>query len=478
MNDLRTLTLLAIVLFVFGLVTGCVDDRRRDRGDGPVVVVEPDAGDLSDTHVDPPDTDEPPSTPTCDACTPNQVCVLGVCEDLPASCPCPAETYCNLADNTCVVGCIADTDCATGRICFSEQRQCRDGCRADTDCGQGRICDDVNLVCRAGCRADAACSAGQICEATRCESGCRQDAECGAGHICEELQCRVGCRNNDGCNGVLVCDDTRKICRSSVLAGVGSYRTGGVSRWKEITTDDGFAALESGEMPRDGGASWIAVDVEFTQPTVLAFDWTVSTPDSGFNYLTFCRNASCSFVSRITGPMFTRENGVLTDITWQTKTIEYPAGSHRLEWRYERSLSSGFEDRGWVKNVRLLSPGSEPGAPLSFTNSQRYDIPDNNQTGVSSPIVVNAEGVVQAVRIDVDIVHSYRGDLTLYLEHDFESVAAYSGSGSQANIELTDHEVFGFEGHSAAGTWTLRVVDSASTDTGYLRSWTLHLEVE
>src|SRR3954469_22077241 len=52
----------------------------------------------------------------CTGCLPTQVCLSGSCVDVPSSCPCPKETYCDLAKGSCVVGCTGDDQCDTGRI--------------------------------------------------------------------------------------------------------------------------------------------------------------------------------------------------------------------------------------------------------------------------------------------------------------------------------------------------------------------------
>ena len=99
------------------------------------------------------------------ACPSGQVCSGGSCVAVPQSCPCPKETYCDVVGDTCKVGCLADDECDTGRICITATRVCQAGCRMDTACGAGQIC--TNLTCQAGCRADTGCPAGQLCDTTK-----------------------------------------------------------------------------------------------------------------------------------------------------------------------------------------------------------------------------------------------------------------------------------------------------------------------
>jgi hypothetical protein len=150
---------------------------------------------------------------TCDNCGANQVCSNGTCTDVPKMCPCPIETYCDLASSTCKVGCVEDAQCSTGRICDSTARMCHEGCRKDAQCAAGKICE-LN-ACIPGCRMDDDCPSGQICDAMSCHAGCRKDGDCPAKQICDKDSCRAGCRKDLDCgaSGVL-CDPGSLTCRS------------------------------------------------------------------------------------------------------------------------------------------------------------------------------------------------------------------------------------------------------------------------
>jgi Cys-rich repeat protein len=179
-------------------------------------------------------TDGGEEAPPCGGgCGEGQLCMNGACVALPKNCPCPKESYCNLASNMCMAGCLEDAHCATGRICDTGARQCKVGCRNDAACGAGRICDKeacragcrkdgdcganelcdpVQYVCKAGCTSDEACGMGQICEALRCKVGCRMDTGCPMGQICESQKCRAGCRTDMDCPMSAMCVKTPLTC--------------------------------------------------------------------------------------------------------------------------------------------------------------------------------------------------------------------------------------------------------------------------
>jgi hypothetical protein len=166
----------------------------------------------------------------CGLCPSGQVCNQGACSTvLPAPCPssgCPHQSYCDLAANKCVAGCLDDSACDTGAICTN--RQCVAGCRSDPGCGTGQIC--TNQKCVSGCRSDTGCAAGQICQSQKCVTGCRTDGACGGtGNICDNAMCRAGCRDNTGCASGFVCDPTNS-CAAICTGG-----SCGTNQWCDAT---------------------------------------------------------------------------------------------------------------------------------------------------------------------------------------------------------------------------------------------------
>lgn len=107
----------------------------------------------------------------------------------------------------------------------------------------------------------------------------------------------------------------------------------------------------------------------------------------------------------------------------------------------------------------------------SFENTTDYNIPDNNATGVNSPITVTGTGNSGTVSIQVAIIHPYIGDLTVDLVHPDGTVYSLHNrtGGSTDNINQTYSVNVGAK--ARAGTWNLRVRDRASADVGRIDSW-------
>ncbi|WUO16367.1 M4 family metallopeptidase [Streptomyces sp. NBC_00289] len=109
-----------------------------------------------------------------------------------------------------------------------------------------------------------------------------------------------------------------------------------------------------------------------------------------------------------------------------------------------------------------------------YANATRVDIPDAG-AAVESPLTItgrpgNASATTQ---VYVDIVHTYRGDLTVDLvgpDGTVYSLLNRSG-GSADNVDQTF--TVDASAQPVDGTWKLRVRDVASIDVGYIRNWQL-----
>ncbi|MGX1274097.1 M4 family metallopeptidase [Streptomyces phaeoluteigriseus] len=109
-----------------------------------------------------------------------------------------------------------------------------------------------------------------------------------------------------------------------------------------------------------------------------------------------------------------------------------------------------------------------------YATTTRVDIPDVG-AAVESPITISGRSgnASSATEVHVDIVHTYRGDLTVDLvgpDGTVHSLLNRSG-GSADDVDQTF--VVDASAQPVDGTWRLRVRDLASIDVGYIRSWQL-----
>ncbi|MBE4592903.1 peptidase S8 [Vibrio navarrensis] len=114
--------------------------------------------------------------------------------------------------------------------------------------------------------------------------------------------------------------------------------------------------------------------------------------------------------------------------------------------------------------------------PSSYTNANAVAIPDNSSAGVVSEINVLRSGDAGNVSVDLNISHTYIGDLKVTLiSPTGGQVVLHNNSGGSANNIRTTLSA-DFTGYEAKGTWQLKVVDNAKQDTGTLNSWTLSFQ--
>lgn len=129
-----------------------------------------------------------------------------------------------------------------------------------------------------------------------------------------------------------------------------------------------------------------------------------------------------------------------------------------------------------VEKSRKTEPEAPAGDVKTYQGTTAVEIPDNNTTGVFSAIAVADTGKVGAfVEVDVDIEHTYIGDLKVSLVHGGRTVTLSSNEGGSAKNLKKTFNVKDFTDSDTSGEWKLLVADTASADTGKIVSWTLRI---
>jgi subtilisin-like proprotein convertase family protein len=407
----------------------------------------------------------------CDACNPdNQICALdGLdCVDCLDETNCDSGHYC--ASDTCTE-CAVDEYCGPGcddctafgcpecaketQMCNSNGSGCVD-CVDSGDCLTGYICYNDNCV---ECVTDIDCSTGYWCNEGVCDN-CNEPAHCGA-------SCELDC-TDDECDSDF-CDDGYQVCRAEGTKCVDCVENSDCA--------SGYRCDDSNECvigcPGTGGI------------------YMASTPDVCW-YLG-ATGESCSTVCASQGTVYDAA----------TASFAGDDGSGGTNAHCEEVQDALGVDGTTVTGVACTDA---LGCVFGFSQTQTQtwtstdvpkSIPDNNSLGVTSTVNVNVHGTITDVNLKITgITHTYDADLDIYLIHpdatqvilstdngaadnnytntvfdDEASTSITTGSAPFTGSYRPEGSLTGFDGKDPYGTWTLKVVDDASGDTGTLTGW-------
>jgi subtilisin-like proprotein convertase family protein len=177
-----------------------------------------------------------------------------------------------------------------------------------------------------------------------------------------------------------------------------------------------------------------------------------------------------------------------------------------LGWRdvQEILIRSAYKikptDAGWSQNGAGISFNHDFGAGLvdataavnlanGWTNLQAQQtstqtqsnstaIPDNNATGITRSFNFSATNLrVEHATVRLNITHPYRGDLEISLTSPSGMVSRLAEDRSDGNDNYSNWTFTSVRhwGENASGTWTLKIADRSSSDTGTLTSATITL---
>jgi choice-of-anchor B domain-containing protein len=159
-------------------------------------------------------------------------------------------------------------------------------------------------------------------------------------------------------------------------------------------------------------------------------------------------------------------------------TASLGATRMRVVMRYNAAPDAcGSFNYGEVEDYTIDITDDDPPPPPppsdTFENTGSYSIPDNNSTGVISPITVSRTGNSNTVSVSVNITHTYKGDLVVDLIHPDSTVYnLHNRSGGSANNIIETYSV-NIGAKDSLGDWELRVRDLASRDLGTINEWSI-----
>ncbi|MFC9684933.1 S8 family serine peptidase [Streptomyces sp. NPDC056948] len=125
-----------------------------------------------------------------------------------------------------------------------------------------------------------------------------------------------------------------------------------------------------------------------------------------------------------------------------------------------------------AKTVQAVKGGTSTGTTFSSTTA--VAVPDNG-AAIESPISVTGRSgnAPSALRVGVDITHTYRGDLVIDLVAPDGSTYRLKSAASDSADNVNTTYTVNASSETANGTWKLRVQDTSAQDTGTLNGWKL-----
>ena len=173
----------------------------------------------------------------------------------------------------------------------------------------------------------------------------------------------------------------------------------------------------------------------------------------------------------VAGVLSNRAGGSADNLigTFTVNATGRPAGG---TWTL-RVTDAAAQDTGTLRSWSITFPDSAPPSTHTFRNDTDFAIADNST--VNSPVFSNLTGTVAStVQVAVDILHTYRGDLVVSVIDPTGAVAGVLSNRAGGSADnLIGTFTVNATGRPAGGTWTLRVTDAATQDTGTLRSWSI-----
>ncbi|MEW6736079.1 MAG: M4 family metallopeptidase [Acidobacteriota bacterium] len=160
-----------------------------------------------------------------------------------------------------------------------------------------------------------------------------------------------------------------------------------------------------------------------------------------------------------------------------------PADFNGLNSKGQWSLiveDKAAQDSGTLKAWKLAitgEPKTPPPTPDVITKTETPNAAIRDLQTTTSTIRIDNDGEVENLKVNVDIGHTYRGDLLVKLvSPSGKEATLHNRTGGSADNLTFEVEPTDFVGEQIRGDWKLVVQDTARADEGTLKSWGLNIK--
>ncbi|MFI6099381.1 S8 family peptidase [Lentzea sp. NPDC051213] len=138
------------------------------------------------------------------------------------------------------------------------------------------------------------------------------------------------------------------------------------------------------------------------------------------------------------------------------------------------TAKNNFFGEGRADALAAVDTGTPPPGGKTFENTADVAIPDAGAAVTSSITVTGVDGNAPAtLKVGVDIVHTYRGDLVVDLIAPDGTAYRLQNSSNDGADNIVQTFTVNASSEVANGTWKLQVQDVARVDVGNINSWKL-----
>ena len=225
---------------------------------------------------------------------------------------------------------------------------------------------------------------------------------------------------------------------------------------------------------RDGDVASLTGDVS-TLPAGLGTDPVKLTADQALAI------GQTEFNNKTTEPphaerVIFKDNDGQYKAAYRVELTNLTGGPKPLRMNYMVDANSGQVLDRWNQMGGMELPLQKAAESVTVKGAATPNAPINDYSTTTSTITIDQDVDIQKVTVNLDIPHTYRGDLVVSLTSPSAKTAViHNRTGGSTDNVRGKFNLSAFTGESSQGDWKLTVEDKAKRDTGTLKAWDIEI---